>query len=71
MIVGPTVLIVRNGTGTPAMAASSVKISWSSSGRAAAAVLLGPAQRQPAVAAQLPDDLAVGLPVAVARRRPP
>jgi hypothetical protein len=30
MIVGPTVLIVRNGTGTPAMAASSVKMSWSS-----------------------------------------
>ena len=29
MIVGPTVLIVRNGTGTPATAASSVKISWS------------------------------------------
>jgi hypothetical protein len=29
MIVGPTVLIVRNGTGAPASAASSVKISWS------------------------------------------
>src|SRR5262245_15675844 len=29
MIVGPTVLMVRNGTGTPAAAASSVKISWS------------------------------------------
>ncbi len=30
MIVGPTVLIVRNGTGAPAIAASSVKISCSS-----------------------------------------
>ncbi len=30
MIVGPTVLMVRNGTGTRAIAASSVKMSWSS-----------------------------------------
>ena len=30
MIVGPTVLMVRNGTGTRAAAASSVKMSWSS-----------------------------------------
>ncbi|CNV48494.1 Uncharacterised protein [Mycobacterium tuberculosis] len=29
MIVGATLLMVRNGTGAPAMAASSVKISWS------------------------------------------
>ena len=29
MIVGPTVLMVRNGTGTRALAASSVKMSWS------------------------------------------
>jgi hypothetical protein len=30
MMVGPTVLMVRNGTGTPEIAASSVKMSWSS-----------------------------------------
>ncbi len=30
MMVGPTVLMVRNGTGTRATAASSVKMSWSS-----------------------------------------
>lgn len=34
MMAGPTVFTVRKGTGTPATAASSVKISWSSMGRA-------------------------------------
>ena len=33
MIVGATLLMVRNGTGTPAIAASSVKISESIGGR--------------------------------------
>src|SRR5215831_9541133 len=55
MMVGPTVLMVRNGTGAPAMAASSVKISWSS--------IVPP--RPPAIAAELPDHLAVGLAVPV------
>jgi hypothetical protein len=30
MVVGPTVLMVRNGTSTRVIAASSVKMSWSS-----------------------------------------
>jgi hypothetical protein len=33
MIVGPTVLRVRNGTGAPATAASSAKTSWSAAER--------------------------------------
>jgi hypothetical protein len=35
MMVGPTVLMVRNGTGTPAAAASSMKMSWSTVDRPA------------------------------------
>ena len=41
------------------MAASSVKISWSIIERRLAAVLLGPADAQPAVVADLADDLLV------------
>ena len=63
MIVGPTVLMVRNGTGTRAAAASSVKMSWSSMVPPRPPYSARPAQRQPPVPAELPDDRAVGLPV--------
>ena len=64
MIVGPTVLMVRNGTGAPATAASSVKISWSMRRAPRPPYSAG----QPASAsrrAHLPDDLLVGGAVAV------
>ena len=65
MIVGPTVLMVRNGTGAPATRRLVGEDELVERRAAAAAVLLGPAEGQPAVGAHLPDGVLVDRPVAV------
>ena len=73
MIVGPTVLMVRNGTGTPGGGRLIDEDELVDQRGAAPAVLGRPAEGQPAVPAELPDHLPVGLPVAVVaalQRRP-
>ena len=56
MIVGPTVLMVSIGTGAPARIDSSKKMNCSMGPAALAAVLLGPADAEPAVGRHLLDD---------------
>ena len=64
MIVGPTVLIVSIGTGAPERIDSSKKMNCSICAAALAAVLLGPADAEPAVGGHLLDDLPVDGPAA-------
>ena len=66
MIVLPTVLMVRNGIGAPARHASSVKMNCSIVAAALAAVLLGPADAEPAVAPHLADRLEARRPAGLA-----
>ena len=65
MSVGPTVLMVRNGTGAPARLASSMKISCSIIERFWPPYSVGPADAEPAVLAHLADEALVEVAAAV------
>ncbi len=70
MIVGPTVLMVSIGTGAIARIDSSKKMKWSTWLAALAAVLLGPAEAEPAVLGHLlPGRLRLGPDAVLARER--